>query len=49
MNLQGIYWLILIKVCRLLIAIRLNSAAEWLGNYSGLKARLQAFIEEPDA
>jgi hypothetical protein len=48
MNLLSIYWFALIKLCRLLIAFRLNSAAEWLGHHSGLKARLQIFLEEPN-
>ena len=45
MSFQGLYWLALIKICRLLIAVKLTSAAEWIGEHSGLKSRLKSLID----
>jgi len=45
MNWQSFYWLVLIKLCRFLCAIKLEPAAEWVGKHTGLTARLKDFIE----
>ena len=45
MNLQTLYWFSLIKICRFLVAIRLPGAAEWIGEHSGLTARLKAMLD----
>lgn len=46
MNIQSIYWLMLIKLCRFLSTTGFDSLAWKIARITGLKARIDALLEE---
>jgi len=43
-NLRTFYWLCIIKLCRLLIWLRLAALAGCVSDFTGLRVRLEALI-----
>ena len=44
---SAVYWFTIIKIIYALYALGLPDAAEWVSRVTGLRARLEALLEDP--